>query len=285
MGKASVAQNRRSIVVLTSLFLFAYVGCEVTAGGYLYTYTYSTGIGNHANAVAVNACFWLFLAIGRALAIYTSTRFSPEKILSANTGLALVSICIMLIALRSLTVLYVSMCLYGLALASSFPTAFTLVEGYIGVDPTSATIFVIGAATGEMIVPLVTAVLIDRVGLFSVPWILTSGNLAMAGIFYWLVLAGRGSALGTGKQGDSHHQEEEKRKFKISASASTNAGVPTARMPLAETKSARPADAVSGRLRTSRPNDSSDEDCVVGQESYAPLTLSGAQPVDVGVTV
>ncbi|GAB5358683.1 hypothetical protein AAMO2058_000479400 [Amorphochlora amoebiformis] len=192
MGSRNGRKKRIIILGGTAMFLFAYVGVEVTTGGYLYTYTLKSGLGGHSTATAVNTCFWVMLAAGRGAAIFLSSRLTPSSLLALNCGVGFVSVLIPMCFSRSLVALFLGMSLYGVALASSFPTAFTLADSYIGVDSVGATIFVAGASIGEMIIPLLTAHLIQFYGVWSLFIILTAGNAIMLGILGIMVLVGEG---------------------------------------------------------------------------------------------
>ena len=61
-------------------------------------------------------------------------------------------------------VLYATSAAYGLSMASIFPSAVAYCEEKIDVIGKSASYFVVGAALGEMVIPLTTGLLFDTAG-------------------------------------------------------------------------------------------------------------------------
>ena len=62
------------LVVLIALFLFLYVGAEVSFGGWIYTYTVALKLGGAATAAYITSAFWGSLTLGRLLAVPLVTR-------------------------------------------------------------------------------------------------------------------------------------------------------------------------------------------------------------------
>lgn len=195
-----VTRQELGLIALTSLLLLLYVGAEVTFGGFALTYAVEARGMSEGAAQYLTAAFWGALAVGRLLAVPQSTRQSPARMLGLDMlgcliacavlgasalgggwgGKGVVDVDVDVDATEAsggpmhgtdaeregwrTALLWLASCLMGLSMASVFPTAITHAEEGIMVSGRVAAVFVVGAAVGEMLVPVITSSLIGTVG-------------------------------------------------------------------------------------------------------------------------
>ena len=70
-----------ALVISAMLFLFFYVGAEITFGGWIYTYAVTLKLASAAGAAYLTSVFWLAFTIGRLISIPVATRFKPKQVI------------------------------------------------------------------------------------------------------------------------------------------------------------------------------------------------------------
>ena len=80
------AQNPRgpvsyALVISAMLFLFFYVGAEITFGGWVYTYAVTLKLASAAGAAYLTSAFWAAFTVGRLISIPAATRFTPKQVI------------------------------------------------------------------------------------------------------------------------------------------------------------------------------------------------------------
>ena len=157
-----VKSERRALLLAASV-LFWYVGAEVSYGGYIFAYGVRHLGYSDADAHLLTACFWGALAAGRLLAVPASARLAPARLLRW-----LMSGCVAASAVieadRAGDYIWVTTAVYGLCMGPIFPAVVSLASRYIDVTGGAASVFVLGSASGEMLVPLVVAQLFEHTG-------------------------------------------------------------------------------------------------------------------------
>jgi len=199
-------KREREIVSLTGLLLLVYVGAEVSCGGYISTYVQITKLDDEEGGALLTSAYWGAIALGRLIAIYTSLHWSPSKMMIINLiGCTIASVGFLLLVLlysppdsmglslmthdAAHTLIWVTTILYGLSMASVFPTGVTLAESMIEVTGKEAAVFVAGAGVGEMLVPLLVAFLLDYASIDSLFYVLLACSILMLLVYFLLLLA------------------------------------------------------------------------------------------------
>jgi len=147
------------VVLITAALLFLYVGCETGFGGFITPYAVLALGETEASGQVLNGLYWMALMIGRILAIPVSIRVKPSVFLGVSMVGCVISSVVMLIGQSSAGVVWVFSFVFGLSMACIFPTAIALAETYFPVQGKDATVFVVGAATGEMLLPFIISTL------------------------------------------------------------------------------------------------------------------------------
>lgn len=142
-----------ALIILLSLFFLCYVGAEVTYGSYIFTYA-NTYIGmKESEAAGLNSLFWGAFAACRGLAICFATCSYPgTMILWSLIGSTVSSLFLALFHSHPIS-LWLGSAVYGASMATVFPSGISWIEQYTTIEGKSASLFVMGAALGEMCVP------------------------------------------------------------------------------------------------------------------------------------
>eukprot|EP00049_Salpingoeca_infusionum_P020866 m.365456 g.365456 ORF g.365456 m.365456 type:complete len:548 (-) comp31491_c0_seq1:128-1771(-) len=178
------------LVGLAFLFFMLYVGIEVGYGGYIYSYSVKECDVAFTNdqAAMLTSVYWGFFALGRLIAIPLSTALSPLTMVSIDLAGALISSVLIALNPTNPRTLWVCTAIFGASLASVFPSGFHLVETYVEVNAAAASVIVVGAALGEMLIPLLIGSQFDRHGPLTFPTI-NVWSVAIATGLFGLMLA------------------------------------------------------------------------------------------------
>lgn len=142
-----------AVVALAFIFLLIYVGLEVAYGGYLFSYAvkYCPLQFSESKAAVLTSVYWGFFAFGRLLAIPLSLKLPASAMTVLDLFGVIVSSMVMLVARDNATLLWFGTAAFGMSMASMFPCMMNLLEQYIDMTGRTASIIVVGAALGEMI--------------------------------------------------------------------------------------------------------------------------------------
>ncbi len=185
---AEAASDRRDLarylplVISAMLFLFFYVGSEVTFGNWIYTYTLTLNLANATRAAYLTSSFWLAFTIGRLISIPVAARFKSEQIL----GLALVA-CLLITGLmiampNSSTLLWACTIALGFFMAPVWPTGYNLAGQSVKLTATISSIILLGDSFGGMLLPSLTGQVVEHFGAPMMTWLVfgsLAGNLIM----------------------------------------------------------------------------------------------------------
>uniref|UniRef100_A0A8B9MUY6 Major facilitator superfamily domain containing 4B n=1 Tax=Accipiter nisus TaxID=211598 RepID=A0A8B9MUY6_9AVES len=162
LQKCTFAKYHYALIILLFVFFFCYVGAEVTYGSYIFTYAKVFANMKENEAAALNSVFWGAFAACRGVAIFCAACLYPgTMILLSIIGSAASSSCLAFFA-RYPASLWVGTAVYGASMATIFPSGISWIEQYTVVQGKSASLFVIGAALGEMCIPAVVGYLQGR---------------------------------------------------------------------------------------------------------------------------
>jgi MFS transporter, FHS family, L-fucose permease len=151
-------------LLLGVIGIFAYVGAEVAIGSFLVNYVMDISQVTETQAAPLVAFYWGGAMVGRFLGIFTLKAFAPARVLMTHALLAVIFI---LISMQSTGTLAIgSMVLVGLCNSIMFPTIFTLgIKGLQAGQEKKASGLLATAILGGAIVPLLTGLLADKLGL------------------------------------------------------------------------------------------------------------------------
>ncbi|NXN94194.1 MFS4B protein, partial [Rhinopomastus cyanomelas] len=162
LQKGSFAKYHCALIALLFVFFLCYVGAEVTYGSYIFTYAKVFAEMKDSEAAALNSVFWGTFAVCRGLAIFCAAFLYPGTMITLSlVGSAASSLCLAFFPGYP-ALLWGGTAVYGASMAAVFPSGISWIEQYTVVQGKAASLFVIGAALGEMCIPAVVGYLQGR---------------------------------------------------------------------------------------------------------------------------
>ncbi|XP_041660747.1 sodium-dependent glucose transporter 1 [Cheilinus undulatus] len=161
-GKPLVAKHHMALIALLFFFFFGYVGAEVAYGSFVFTYAKDYAHMPQAQAAGLNSLFWATFAACRGLAIFFAACMYPGTMILLSLVGSTVSSLLLCLFNQKQTALWVCTGLYGASMATTFPSGISWVEQYTTVTGHTASVFVVGAALGEMVLPALVGFLLGQ---------------------------------------------------------------------------------------------------------------------------
>lgn len=151
-------------LLLGVIGIFAYVGAEVAIGSFLVSYVMEILHVPETEAAPLIALYWGGAMVGRFIGIFTLKAFAPAKVLMTH---ALLSALLILVSMQTTGAVAIgSMVLVGLCNSIMFPTIFTLsIKDLKAGQEKKGSGLLATAILGGAVVPLLTGMLADRIGL------------------------------------------------------------------------------------------------------------------------
>jgi FHS family L-fucose permease-like MFS transporter len=151
-------------LLLGVIGIFAYVGAEVAIGSFLVNYVMEISHVSETQAAPLVALYWGGAMVGRFIGIFTLKAFAPAKVLMTH---ALLAVLLILVSMQTTgTLAIATMALVGLCNSIMFPTIFTLgIKDLKDGQEKKGSGLLATAILGGAIVPLLTGLLADRLGL------------------------------------------------------------------------------------------------------------------------
>ncbi|HVO18027.1 MAG TPA: MFS transporter [Anaeromyxobacter sp.] len=176
------------LVTLAALFLFFYVGAEISFGGWVYTYARRLGLASEAGAAYLSSAFWLAFTGGRLASIPVSTRAAPQRVLLAAATGCLLAILAVLLRAGSAGVLWGATLLLGFCMGPIWPTGFTLASRSVALTGRMSAVVILGDAFGCMVLPSALGKVIESTGprsmIFLIGTSLVLNLLALGGMLW-----------------------------------------------------------------------------------------------------
>lgn len=176
----------KAVVLASSFFFFLYVGLEIGFGAFIFSYGTSRGLSDVDGALLTSS-YWGLFAVGRVAAIFLSQLLSSLFMTVSH----LVAACCAALALlldahqhtASTSDLWHYTALFGLFMSSIFPSAFHCIDSYVSLDGRAASAIMVGAAAGEMFLPMLMGHLWDSHGPSSFPSVVFAAAVTMCVLF------------------------------------------------------------------------------------------------------
>jgi len=230
-SSSSICCSRHTRIILTTgALLGIYVGAETGFGGFVLLYSQKNYGMSEADGQYLNAVFFGFLTIGRVIGIPLSKTMLVTKQLMLDLFLSIIGVIVLVVGLTrggvndvqvnymavavnntnvttamgggGITVateigkqgqlyLWIGSAVYGLGLGTIFPCAVLQAEEFTDLSGRAASVLMVGAAIGEMIVPL-------GIGLWTDVWCpgfvfgIGLTTLLFVGLAVLLIVQGRG---------------------------------------------------------------------------------------------
>lgn len=178
------------LVVLVAAFFVTISGSEASFSGWVVAYGVKTNLMSEAAAQLLNAGFWGAFLVGRIASIPIATRVRPRVIIAVDLVLALVGILVIWLFANSPEALWVGTILFGLGIASAFPTILTFAGRHMTITGSVTSWFFIGASIGAATLPLLIGQLFERISPMTMVWVIGStlvGGLVVFGLILWQI--------------------------------------------------------------------------------------------------
>lgn len=200
--KAPGPSSKRSLVLLSSLFFFLYMGMEAAVGELLQIYA------AHPTGSVLTYVFWGSFAAARFLAIPIAIKVSCRNMLLGDLGVCfLASVLLVAGADRMESLLWTGVGVLGVGMASVLPTSLAWLERHMRVTNRTASVVLLGAAFGEMALPFLASHFIERE-----PAVLVYVNVSVVTLcclnfgVLWLAAAKRGEKYASDEPDRSLYQ-------------------------------------------------------------------------------
>uniref|UniRef100_A0A8C3MB93 Uncharacterized protein n=1 Tax=Geospiza parvula TaxID=87175 RepID=A0A8C3MB93_GEOPR len=160
--KDKLAKYHWPLVGLLFVFFLFYVGAEVTYGSYVYTHAMVFAEMKESEAAALNSVFWGTFAVCRGAAIFGAAFLSPATMIVMSLLCSAASSTALAFFSHFRAALWAGSAVYGASMATIFPSGIAWIEQYTVVEGKTASLFVVGAALGEMCIPVAVGYLQGR---------------------------------------------------------------------------------------------------------------------------
>jgi FHS family Na+ dependent glucose MFS transporter 1 len=153
-----------ALVISAMLFLFFYVGAEITFGGWVYTYAVTLNLASAAGAAYLTSAFWAAFTVGRLLSIPAATRFTPKQVILAASFGCLTILALGIVFSGSSASLWLMAIGLGFCMAPIWPTGFTMAGQSIAMTGKITGVILLGDSFGGMVLPTVVGKVIESSG-------------------------------------------------------------------------------------------------------------------------
>ncbi|XP_062345935.1 sodium-dependent glucose transporter 1 [Cinclus cinclus] len=160
--KGGLAKYHWPLIGLMFVFFLFYVGAEVTYGSYVFTYAVVFAEMTESEAAALNSVFWGTFAVCRGAAIFGAAFLSPVTMIVMSLVCSATSSSALAFFAHYRASLWAGTAVYGASMATIFPSGISWIEQYTVIEGKSASLFVVGAALGEMCIPVAVGYLQGR---------------------------------------------------------------------------------------------------------------------------
>jgi FHS family Na+ dependent glucose MFS transporter 1 len=178
------------IVISAALFLFFYVGAEITFGGWVYTYAITLHLTNAVQAAYLTSIFWLAFTVGRLISVPAALRFSPRQIIPVALAGGAGFLCLLILAPASPAVLWITAAGIGFCMAPIWPTGYTLAGQSVPLTARVSSLILLGDSIGGMVLPGLMGVLMERAGAAAMTPVVLGSLMAAFLAFLGIVLFG-----------------------------------------------------------------------------------------------
>lgn len=163
-GVSSSRSHVAPVVIAGMLFLFFYVGAEITFSGWLSTYAVKLDLADGARAAFLTSMFWLSFTLGRLMSIPMAIRFSSAHILVLTLSGCAVFLGLLVVLPDSPEVLWISVIGLGVSMAPIWPSGYNLAVQSIRLTAGVGAVIMMGDSVGGMVLPGLTGLFIERAG-------------------------------------------------------------------------------------------------------------------------
>lgn len=153
MTQQQLRKHTWIVVAEVAGILGAYVGAEAGVG-FLLTAISVIGWGlTEAQGQSLTAAYWGAITVGRLAAVPLSRMMKPERMLAIDIVGSIAGLVLLVFFQGSVAGIWFSVIVYGVFMASTYPTAVALLDHYAQVEGSHGSAIVLGGASGEWLIP------------------------------------------------------------------------------------------------------------------------------------
>jgi FHS family Na+ dependent glucose MFS transporter 1 len=160
----SAPASQVPLIVTAALFLFFYVGAEISFGGWIASYAVTLRLADVVGAAYLTSGFWLSFTIGRLISIPAATRFTPRQIIPAALVGCMAILALPLALPGSFAALWATAVVLGFCMAPIWPMGFTLAGQSLHMTARTTSFVLLGDTFGGMMLPWLMGLVLDRTG-------------------------------------------------------------------------------------------------------------------------
>jgi FHS family Na+ dependent glucose MFS transporter 1 len=178
-------------IALAAVYLFAYVGAEISFGSWVSTYARRLGLATARDAAYLASAFWASFTIGRGISIAVAIRFTPRQVIPSALAGCLVLSALLVVLPPSAALLWGAAIGLGFFMAPLWPSGFTLAGQVVAMTAFTSGLVLLGDSFGGMVLPALTGKVMELSGgrmSISLP-LLVLGSLAVCLLAYLSLLA------------------------------------------------------------------------------------------------
>jgi MFS transporter, FHS family, Na+ dependent glucose transporter 1 len=179
------------VVLSAALYLFFYVGVELTFGGWVSTYALTLHLADAAGAAFLTSVFWLCFTVGRLVSIPLALRVPLRTTIPvAMAGCA--AFLVLLVAVPGAeSILWITAAGAGLFMAPLWPGGYTLAGQSLALTARLSGLILLGDSLGGMVLPGLTGLIMERAGAPSMARLVLASLAAAAVCYLGIVSAAR----------------------------------------------------------------------------------------------
>jgi MFS transporter, FHS family, Na+ dependent glucose transporter 1 len=170
-GQTAAGPVPVALVISAMLFLFFYVGAEITFGGWVATYAITLNLASAAGAAYLTSAFWFAFTAGRLLSIPAATRFTSKQVILTALFGCLTVLTLGIIFSKFSSSLWLLAIGLGFCMAPIWPTGFTLAGQSINLTGRITGVILLGDSFGGMVLPSAVGKVIEASGARSMVYL------------------------------------------------------------------------------------------------------------------
>jgi fucose permease len=163
-----VPRGARLRTALGATYFFAYVGVELGFAGWIYRFGSLRGL-DQATTSYLGAAFLGAFAVGRILSVRIARVLDAVTILFVDHAVAVAALVLLLAGRRAPLALWTGTIVFGLGIASLFPSMMSVSEAVVPATGTVTSLYLAGSAIGTMAIPGSMGALLDHFGAPALP--------------------------------------------------------------------------------------------------------------------
>lgn len=148
-------------IVIAAVYLFAYVGGEISFGSWIASYAMELKVADPRGAALLTSAFWFAFTVGRLISIPVAIRFTPRQVIPAALAPCLVVSGLLMALPLSSVLLWTAAIALGFCLAPLWPSGFTLAGQVVPLTGSVSGIILLGDSFGGMVLPSLTGKIME----------------------------------------------------------------------------------------------------------------------------